>query len=474
MAKGNRWGQFFMKGFFVFISLLFIYAHSLAFELKNVKLNLNIRLRNEFWNTFQPEGAFDNPYDFVLLRARTKIDIPFRQINIYGVLQGVQASFLPDRATGGLGKLYFDASGGKTSPASFNFAEIGISGKISDFSFNIGRIGLRDGADFLYDDKKFNFLKDWRITERLVGNWDWVNVGRRYEGGWLGYGGRNFFVSAFGARVLAGGINFANMFEPLKTVAVFGGALTLKKDALKNTEIRLFEISYYDDRRDVVKEGKNIFIHSPGLSLITVQKLGPGELDFVLWGTYQLGGFRELKQNAFALIGEVGYQFETVFKPWVRAGIAYASGDDNLNDDTRKTFFNITPTNHKWYGYADQIALSNIQNIYAQLKLSYSIFDLLIDLHTFSLASDKDSRWAGSGPFNNSLLGYAEVLKADVVSKIGKDVGSEIDLTLLAKLSGMFELLGGYSRFIGGDLIKKTNPKRSDLDWFYLQLTANF
>ncbi len=444
-------------------------------DLAELRIRTEVRLRNEFWSTFQKDIGGDNPYNFILARIRNKFDIAFGNLNFRLASQGVKALFLPRDARFGSGKTYYEQNDKKNFPGDLHLVELNVGGKIWKLDFSLGRIGIKDGADITYEkNEKFNSLKMWRVSERLIGELDWTNAGRKFDGGTLGYDLGFSKISIFGARALGGGVDFDDGYKWLD-VYITGGSFTIKKDTLGGIELGAYNILYYDTRKFDGKN-KDIAIQTSGLRAVSIQELGPGELDFVLWGAYQFGKFIGLNQNAFALIGEVGYQFsEIMLKPWLRIGIAYASGDANPQDQTHKTFFNLLPANHKWYGYMDKIAFSNLRNIYIQNIFTIDIFEFVIDFHIFSLNSSSDSWYTGSGAFNNKTLGYSTTVTATRVSDIGSpDLGNEIDLTLVVRYSSKFWFDIGYSRFFGGKIIKQEFPKKSNADWFYTRLNFTF
>ncbi|MEM4409378.1 MAG: alginate export family protein, partial [Candidatus Caldarchaeum sp.] len=129
---------------------------------------------------------------------------------------------------------------------------------------------------------------------------------------------------------------------------------------------------------------------------------------------------------------------------------------------------------HKYYGYADTTALSNIINYYLQLIFTpHSLITLAIDGHLFQLASD-DKPWVGgSGAYNNASFGY--VFRNPIAGKdIEKNIGGEVDVTLGVKPSKFAKLEAGYSHFFGGSGVEAVFDGKSDLDFIYVQLVLGF
>lgn len=457
-------------------------AQSASEYLKNhVSGGVNINARNELWNTFQKkDSATDRTYDFFLLRARAFIDLDWEKVAVHVMGQGVKAFNLPEDGAFGPGPLYFSANDQKTGPGNFQFVEAYLHLKnLNGFYLKGGRIGYGDGGEVLYKDApKLNWLIKKRLSERLIGNWDWTLVGRRFDGGTAGYSNADFNFNLMGANVTYGGWDIDDgLWKDLDTVVVLGGSFTVKKDVLlPNTQLQLFDYFYYDDRAPAVSlAGDDLKINTTGISLVGAYPAGAGEIDTMLWFAFQLGDFGDLDQRALAFIAELGYQLPSVpWKPWVRAGVAYASGDGDPDDSDFGTFFNMVPTNHKWYGYVDANAFSNLIDAYTELLFTpLPIVNFSADGHLFWLASDDEEWIGGSGPFNDSVFGYAFRSPAE-----GEDIesflGGEIDLTVGIKALDYLIFQLGYSHFFGGSGVEAVFNGKDQLDWFYAQATVPF
>ncbi len=447
----------------------------------NTKFGLNIRLRNEYWNTFEKSSSdADSSYNIFLTRVRGFADFKVNNLRLHLLVQGINALNLPENGAFGPGVLYFKASDEEENPLKFQFVEAFIQYESSEgFYFKGGRIPLREGAEVLYKDSpKLNWVINKRLSERLIGNWDWTNTGRRFDGINLGYNSPTLKVDAFGAWVTFGGFDIDDGYwKDLDNVVVTGGSITLKKGTLlKYTQIKVFDYFYFDDR-GVAKDftGDDLKINTFGANLAGAYPLGNGEMDFLLWAALQFGNFGDLDQRALALIGEVGYQFkQTTWKPWIRAGVAFASGDGDPDDSDNGTFFNMVPTNHKYYGYTDTTAFSNVIDAYLQLMLfPHQKVKFAADWHFLWLASDDEVWIGGSGPFNNSVFGYAYRAPSGD-NDIEKYLGSELDLSVNIAVLRFLSFQVGYSHIFGSDGIEAVFDGEEQLDWFYAQSVINF
>lgn len=168
-----------------------------------------------------------------------------------------------------------------------------------------GRVGINDGVEVLYGKPKIDWLKRTRLSERLVGTWDWTDVGRRYDGGIIDYNRETFDINLYGGNVLQSGFDFDDGYKGLKNVNIGGGTLTIKKDALvSGTEFRIFDIYYFDNRTSAkALAGDSLEINTIGVSMVGVYPVDSGEMDTLLWIAFQGGDFGNSDQQAFGFIG---------------------------------------------------------------------------------------------------------------------------------------------------------------------------
>lgn len=448
---------------------------------KRVRGGINIRLRDELWNTFERQGAdTDRTYNFFLARTRGFIDAFWDNFTFHVMGQAVGALNLPENGAFGAGASYFSASDMDEERFDLQLMEAYLQIKdlpVQGFYLKGGRIGITEGAEVFYGETKIDWVIKNRLSERLIGNWDWTNLGRRFDGGIIGYSNAVFDINAFGANVLEGGFDFDDGYEELDHVVVVGGAFTLKQDVvIADTQFRVFDYFYFDNRDPAQAfSGDDLQINTIGASVVGAYDAGPGQVDLLLWFAFQTGNFGDLDQQAFGVIGEIGYQFlEVILKPWVRVGVAYASGDDDPDDSDNGTFFNMVPTNHKWYGYVDAVAFSNLIDAYFQLLLTlHSKVSLAVDGHLFRLASDDEFWIAGSGPFNNQAFGYT-FFQPVAGEQIERDLGEELDFTLVINPTNYLSFGIGYSHFFGGKGVDAVFDKEDQLDWFYAQTEIVF
>ena len=448
---------------------------------KYISGGVDIRLRDEYWNTFEKQNAnTDRSYNFFLIRARGWIDYQRDNFKFHLMGQGVKGFGFPENGAFGPGVAYFNASGEESDPGNFQIVEAYLQYRGSEgFYISGGRIPIKEGTEVLYDNApKLNWVIQKRLSERLIGTWDWTNIGRRFDGAMGGYQNEKYDLNLFGSWVTFGGFDFDDGYwKDLDNVVVAGGSFTVKKDVLlSDTQFKLFNYFYFDNRTPAIDlAGDDLKINTIGVNIAGAYPAGSGEVDLMLWTAFQFGSFGNEDQLAWAFIAESGYQFlQTPWKPWIRAGVAYASGDGDPDDNDNGTFFNYVPTNHKFYGYVDANAFSNLVDLYMQFLVSpHEKVKFAVDGHWFWLASDDEVWIGGSGPFNNSAFGYQFRNPAEG-NDIERNLGGELDLTLIFKAVDYLTLQFGYSHFFGNEGVSAVFDKEDQLDWFYAQATINF
>lgn len=440
---------------------------------------LNFRLRPEIHDTLSNSPRLDSHYEFTNLRLRFGLDLKWKRLGLHGLGQASGAVSLPASGSFGIGTAYFASSGGAdTSPGQMGLAELSLTFKPdSRWSFTAGRIGLRDGAEVLTGDARFDNIKQTRLAERLIGTWDWVNVGRRFDGATAAYDRERWNLFGFGARVLAGGVDYDNAFEQLDGLDVCGAVFTAKRGWwLPESEVRVMSILERDARPSTEASlGDRLLIDALGVSLLGLYPRGQGAIDLMLWLAYERGDYGAQSHSTAAFIAEAGYGWvNAAWAPWLRGGIAYASGDGNPADRRHGTFFNMVPTNHKFYGYQDVVAFQNLANAYGELRLApHPKVRLGLEGQLLRLANTRDAWYGGSGAANNTAFGYtATRLSGD--RELPADIGVEVDFLSSWAVHCRVALELGLSRFQGGDAAKLLYPGQSSFTWFYFQAVLSY
>ena len=311
-----------------------------------------------------------------------------------------------------------------------------------------GRFDVRAGLEVTYPEPDWAYLKTQRLSQRLVGTVGWSIVERSNDGAQLALGLGGHHLLAFAAKPTTGAFEVHDAYERQDDILYGGIAWTVKRGTwLPGTEFQLFGLGYRDDRP--VDDGglaHPVEVFTGGASLLAVHPLGPGNLDVLLWAAAQGGSYDDLDHAAGAGIAEIGYRLaQAPGQPWLRVGLNAASGDGDPGDGDHHTFFNVLPSNHLYYGFADQLAFQNLVDWFAQLKLAPAPrLDLNLFVHQFGLADEDDARYAGTGAFDRRSFGFAAQPSGG-----RRSVGTEIDAIVAWAPAGWLSLEAGYCHLFG-------------------------
>lgn len=317
--------------------------------------------------------------------------------------------------------------------------------------------------------------------ERLIGAFDWNNIGRVFDAAKLRFEKDAFWVDAFGGRIVLandGEFNVANDYD------WFSGVYASTRTLIPKQESQIYFLS-----RNTSSKSPTATTGSPqtgGPTARDIYTLGlrfkslPGQFDS--WDydgelAGQFGDFfepalaKDLTHQAFAGHVAGGYTWRDAWST-PRAGLEYnyATGDSDPTDNKHGTFENLFPTNHKFYGFMDFVSWQNIHD--ARLTTSAKPakgLTITADYHLFWLADTADFFYGANGAARRTG-GYG--------IQTGNDnyLGSEIDLIATYQVKSFGAVQAGYGHFFRGDYIKQSLAATGsqDADWFYAQLTFNF
>ncbi|MCC7490735.1 MAG: alginate export family protein [Fimbriimonadaceae bacterium] len=286
--------------------------------------------------------------------------------------------------------------------------------------------------------------------ERLIGTFEWSNVGRRFDGfkvSWNhGPGQLDFFLTELGGSpaTFAQNGEFAGFYGTWPKLA--GGQT----------------------------EGYLLWNHDQSAALKNFLTIGGrreakfGRYRYEVEAAGQVGDV-----HAYAATVELGRQLGPV---GLTAGYALASGDSTPGVGSTKTFQNLFPTNHRHYGMMDYQGWRNIHNVYGKANWQAGkLFNLEGQFHAFWLANSRDF-WYGAGGAPNATTGAAAY--RDPTGAAGSEVGQEIDLVVTANPLPWLQLQGGYGHFFSGGFINAVNATNgltaSDSDFIYFSLQGKY
>jgi hypothetical protein len=321
--------------------------------------------------------------------------------------------------------------------------------------------------------------------ERLVGSFDWNNLGRTFDAAKVHYQGEHFWIDAFTStpavvyegrfdtsdlfngndnerELVFSGLYFSTDKPAFGTVDLYAFMLDQQNGVASNAEGLLnptVTTGNINDRSDFVTLGSRIY-GDP-------QKLRGWEYQGEY--AYQVGTLRGEALSAFAAHTGVGYNFLDVgWTPRIFVEYNYASGDRNAADGHINTFQNLFPTNHKFYGIMDTVSWQNTDNLGVSLRASpIRSLTAQVDYHAYWLATTNDAWYRANG------FTQVRPLSAAAGKDISNYTGSEIDLLLTWQATKNVQFQAGYSHFFAGAYLKETGAY-NDANFAYLQTQITF
>jgi hypothetical protein len=317
----------------------------------------------------------------------------------------------------GLGGTYYVSSGNNSYPAAAflkqAFLRYNFDGK--DKNLRVGRFEFFGGLETQPKNPTILWLQNNRVQQRLVGNFEFSNAQRSFDGIDGHYGAGTWDVTAMAGRADQGVFNMNGNPE----LNVDMQYLAFTKSQWNNHLLwSAFGIGYHDGRTGITKtdnrplavreaDHKNIRLGTYGGDLLAAVPAGRGNFDFLFWGALQNGNWGELSHEAGAYAVEGGYQWSQVLTaPWVRAGTFRSTGDNNPSDNEHNTFFQILPT-PRVYARFPFYNLMNDEDTFIQ-GIDKPVRRVVVrsDLHWLQLTSGKDLWYQGGGAFDNKVFGY--------------------------------------------------------------------
>jgi hypothetical protein len=305
-------------------------------------------------------------------------------------------------------------------------------------------------------------------SQRVLGAFDWSNVANQtFDAGKVSmtYQPYNLKLDAFGGRLV-----------PNKSPSEFNDFDASTRDRMAGyyaswQAAPKMTVEQYLIHR---KTDKNISFGPVGAAALDEYTLGgrlageiPGGFDYDLESAWQGGKFGDKDINALMAVAIAGYTFDHPWKPHAALEFDYGSGDSDASDGTRRTFDNLYPTNHSFYGYMDYVSLQNLNNwtVHISAKPTAKL-KLQSDWHFIYLDTYKDSLYSAGRAVTRTAA-------ASHGSGVSNHVGNEIDLTLAYKFNDSLSAQTGYSHFFAGPYLAQTGAN-DDGDFAYIQTVLNF
>ena len=388
----------------------------------------SLRSRVYLWDWFQPTSG-NNAYQYSgnLLRLGisqnreswdwdAEFAVPF--------LLGLPANATgtgPQQGALGLGANYLSANSGSQNTAMIFPKQLfvrwhGLGGN-SKHTLQVGRFEFLDGSEVAPKNPTLAAVKRDRVTQRLIGNFGFSDVGRSFDGVHYTYAARsdNFtFVGAVPTRgvfqVDGWGWNRIGFGYTSYTHEWGKGRHA--------ADTRLFFIEYDDYRHILKTDDRALAARRADLANIRIETFGghtlhavetpSGTLDFLGWGAIQTGRWGVQKQRSWAFDGEGGFQPKLLpaLRPWIRGGFTAGSGDSDPNDNRHGTFFQLLPTPRP-YARFPFFNMMNTEDAYGILLLRpHPKVTVSSEFHSLRLTNSNDLWYAGGGAFQPWTFGY--------------------------------------------------------------------
>ncbi|MHB8304352.1 MAG: alginate export family protein [Acidobacteriaceae bacterium] len=317
----------------------------------------------------------------------------------------------------GLGGTYYAANGNNSYPAAAflkqGFLRYHFHG--TDKNLRLGRFEFIDGQETQPKNPTLSWLQTNRIAQRLVGNYDFSDAQRSFDGIDGHYGTGTWDITAMAGRADQGVYNVNG--NPELNVDI--QYLAFSRYEFKQHFLwRVFGLGYHDGRTGILKvdnrplpvrqaDHKNIRLGTYGGDFITTISAGTGKMDLLFWGVLQNGNWGTQNDGAGAAAVEGGYRLTKVATaPWLRGGWFLGSGDNHPTDNRHNTFFQVLPTPRIYARFPFYNLMDNKDRFIQLIDNPTKRVELRSDLHWLQLASKNDLWYLGGGAFDNKVFGY--------------------------------------------------------------------
>lgn len=368
--------------------------------------------RAELWRYFTPPpGAGREPnYGFAGNRSTLGVAYDGARWTLDGAIQYVRIENLPRGAIGpgllGTGAAYYFQAVGTFS---YQFYLRGLSFGVKDLApglrLRAGRFSMGHESP---DDAEapVTALAAERLDGRLLGDMPWSFYQRAWDGVQTSLKRRRWAATVTGAQPTQGTFEESANLTLDRLHVVSADVVAAPGALVPHTMVRVFGIAY-DDRRQVRARpdnsgvsatGADVRIATYGLEAAGSYPVGGGRWDAVLWSAGQIGDWYGEAHRAASAAAEGGYEWSSrAWRPRLRAGAVYASGDDDGEDRRHRTFFAMLPSGDRYVG-SNAYALMNVWDTWAQASIEpASSLALSTAVHHVALAQGADRWYSGSG-----------------------------------------------------------------------------
>ena len=382
----------------------------------NLSVSASLRSRVEFWDWFGGSSG-DNSYTYGAIVAKFGVKWSDELFDLYVEAQNSSLIGLPDDASApapqgafGLGTVYHGSNRAKDDTniflkqAHLTLKNFGIPG----LKIKGGRHLIAEGAEVMSGDPTIDWIKKFRLSQRLIGPFGWSHVGRSFDGFTISHTKDAYYFTLHGSHPTQGGFDLAGN-KMMDDIDLLYASFNITKPSFAETsDARLFYIYYADgrglqptDNRPAAvrnADRRHIAIHTAGGHLVHMIPTDIGPIDLMGWGVGQGGDWGKQNHKAWALAFEGGWQPKMLpWKPWFRVGYNRSSGDDDPSDGDHETFFQILPT-ARIYSFSTFYNLMNNEDAFFQLILR-PLKGLIwrTDFHNIRVTEKNDLWYQGAG-----------------------------------------------------------------------------
>lgn len=472
-----------------------VYAEIEVFSLAGepVTFDASMRTREYVWSYFDP-GAVSNGnnnyrYNFQSNVMRLGAGYTLEGVRFFAEAMSPAELELPPNALApapigalGTGATYYQTQQSRYTTSIFlkqGFVEFGDR-LFHGLTIKGGRFEFFDGAEMIPGDSSLQWLVNNEIAQRLIGNFGFSDAMRSFDGAAVKYARRDWNAILMYGVPTRGAYDFNGMDEIRRTDVVYG-ALNKMLDGAWGTSLGRAFYVWYDDNRGLTPvdnelaaaaktNTRAISISTLGGDLINKLPAGPGSVDLLVWGVYQIGQWGKLDQNAYAYTAQAGFRFDHVrWQPWVRALYTFGSGDSDSHDSTHGTFFQILPT-PRIYALTPIYNMMNTSDLAAQLILDpLRNLEFRSDIDALWLSSSRDRWYNGGGAFDNHIFGYTAR-----PSHGASYLGSVVDAGLNWRACRHWNLYFYAGQMFGGTVVADNFPAGRALTFGYAESTLSF
>jgi hypothetical protein len=396
-------------------------------KLGEVTVTGSLRARGYAWDWFKPTAG-NNEYQYSgnILRFNlaatphgTELDAEFSVPFMLDLPTGA-AGTGPQQGALGLGSNYFSANNGRQNVGMIFprqlYAKFNLAGDKAN-TLQLGRFTFLDGAEVSPKNATLAMLKRERVSQRLLGDFGFSDVGRSFDGAHYSYS-----PSASDNLTVVAAVPTRGVFQVdgwgWNRIGFGYAAYTHEWGTGRHSaDTRVFLIEY-DDWRHILKtdnrpmavrkaDTENIVINTFGGHSIHALDTTAGTVNLMVWGAGQTGRWGLQKQRAGAVDVEAGFQPKIAsVKPWVRGGYTWGSGSDSTTGDTHGTFFQILPTPRP-YARFPFYNMMNTEDLFGALILRpHSKVTTSSEFHSLRLSSPNDFWYSGGGAYQPWSFGY--------------------------------------------------------------------